>query len=60
MKQFAFMSRHVPSKEQHEIAATHDIELVHVGDRDGFNITPDEFVDYDGVIVVHSAAAIRL
>ena len=57
---FAFISRHEPTDEQHKLAALQGIKLDHVGDRDAFTINPHEFVDYDGVIVVHPAAALHL
>ena len=63
MKKFAFISRHTPTDEQADLAQTQDVELVHVGDADAFSIGPD-FVDahgaFDGVAVVHPAAALRL
>lgn len=50
-----------PTLEQHELAAAWGIELFPVGDRNAFYIDPAEFDGiYDGVIVVHPAAAIIL
>lgn len=37
LKKFAFISRHVPTPKQHELAKEKGIELVHVGDVDGFH-----------------------
>ena len=61
MRKFAFISRHVPTAEQIKIAAEHDIEIVHVGDMDGFNTSIDDFDTntYQGAIVVHAALALR-
>lgn len=60
MKKLAFISRHVPSAEQIAIAAQADVSLVHVGDRDAFSVSVTELEDFDGVVVVHPAAAMRL
>lgn len=59
-ERFAFVSRHIPTDSQVKLAAESGIELIHVGDRDGFSIDPAEFVsaDYRGVVVVHAQAAI--
>lgn len=65
---FAFISRHKPTAEQVELAAKQDIFLHHIGDTDAFtvsskwvdNVTPPDIGRFDGVIVVHPAAAIRL
>ena len=61
MEKFAFISRHQPTPSQIELASKMGIELVPVGDRDGFKISPDEFVegDFRGVVVVHAMAAMR-
>lgn len=68
MKYFAFISRHTPTSDQIALAAHRGIALVHVGDADAFALSPS-FVyemgnrhdrDFDGVIVVHPAAAMRL
>jgi hypothetical protein len=60
---FAFISRHLPTEGQITLAADQGIELVHVGDADAFSVAPS-FVDghgaFEGVIVVHPAAAMRL
>jgi hypothetical protein len=60
---FAFISRHVPTLSQHELAQAQGIDLVHVGDTDAFKVSPG-FVDdhgaFDGVVVVHPAAALNL
>lgn len=62
MKKFAFISRHTPTNDQINLAAEQNIEIVHVGDRDAFNVMPDDIdiIQFDGVIVVHPAAAMRL
>ena len=63
MKQFAFISRHTITTEQHKLAAEGDIKLVPIGDLNAFNVTAamiDAFGPFDGVIVVHPAAAMRL
>lgn len=57
---FAFISRHVPNQTQIDLAAQKGIELVHVGDRDAFSVSHDEFRSFDGVVVVHPAMALRL
>lgn len=59
MKNFAFVSRHQPTVGQLLIAAMGDVNLVPVGDRDAFSIDPAEFAQFDGVVVVHPAAAIK-
>ena len=41
MKKFAFISRHMPTDEQINLAAKKDVELIHVGDRDAFSVGPD-------------------
>ena len=60
---FAFISRHQPTPSQHELAAAQGITLVHIGDADAFTLD-EGFVhnqgNFDGVIVVHPAAALRL
>lgn len=63
MLKFAFLSRHVPTEQQIQIAAEQGIELIHIGDRDAFSVTVDdidEAGDFVGVVVVHPAAAMRL
>jgi hypothetical protein len=60
---FAFISRHAPTDGQKQMAADKGIELAHVGDADAFSIIPswiDEQGAFDGVVVVHPAAALRL
>ena len=60
---FAFISRHEPTPEQHMLAAEHGIILTPVGDADAFTVTPGWVYDkdrFEGVIVVHPAAALRL
>ena len=61
MKKFAFVSRHVPTDSQIKLAAEQSVELVHIGDRDAFSITDaDVGLEFEGVVVVHPAAALRL
>ena len=63
MKKFAFISRHTPTAEQVALAQELEIELVPVGDTDGFTVTPQWVVEqgkFDGVCVVHTAMALRL
>ena len=60
---FAFISRHTPTSEQIEIADKKGIELIPIGDRDAFTVTPGDISkagDFDGVVVVHPAAALSL
>ena len=61
MIEFIFISRHVPTPEQHALAAELGITLRHVGDRDAFAVTIDELNDLGGVgaIVVHPALALK-
>ena len=61
MKKFAFISRHTPTQEQHALAQAKGVELVTVGDRDAFSLhVYESFGDqYEGVVVVHPAAALR-
>lgn len=61
MKKFAFVSRHVPTHSQMEIARNKGIELVHVGDRDAWNTDWVQFEKdgYYGIIVVHPWSALR-
>ena len=59
MKRFAFVSRHMPTEGQIALSMKAGIQLVHVGDRDGFTLEADEFIKFDGVIVVHAQAALR-
>ena len=63
MKKFAFISRHTPTQEQTGLASSKGIELVPVGDLDAFSITDEQvrsFGHFQGVVVVHPAAALRL
>ncbi|MGI9212940.1 MAG: hypothetical protein ACR2HF_10750, partial [Methylococcaceae bacterium] len=56
MKNFAFISRHEPTTEQTGLSLLSGINLIPVGDRDGFNMEQDELdelAEYDGVIMVH-------
>ena len=63
MKKFAFISRHVPTTEQIDLAIAQEIELVSIGDLDGFTVTAEQVAKhgkFDGVAVVHAGAALRL
>lgn len=60
MRRFAFISRHVPTAEQHALAAAQQVELIHVGDADAFTCDIKQFSNYDGMVVVHPALALRL
>lgn len=63
MMKFAFISRHTPTSDQIRLAADQGIELISIGDFDAFNASPsqvDSFGAFEGVIVVHPAAALRL
>jgi hypothetical protein len=63
MKRFAFISRHTPTESQFALAQAQDIELFPIGDLDAFFVCPcsvDYYGDFDGVIVDHPAAALRL
>lgn len=57
---FAFISRHEPTNEQHVIANAAGVDLVHIGDLDAFTVTPEQVGAFEGVVVVHPAAALRL
>lgn len=63
MTPFAFISRHAPTQGQIDMAAGQGIELTHVGDHDAFSVDAG-FVHhhgpFEGVVVVHPAAALRL
>jgi hypothetical protein len=60
-KRFAFISRHVPTEDQIQLADQLRIELVHVGDEDAFSETAagDKDEEYEGVVVVNPAAALN-
>jgi hypothetical protein len=61
--QFAFISRHTPTPEQVALAAAQEIELIPIGDTDAFSVQPGfvyEAGPFEGVVVVHPAAAMRL
>ena len=60
LNRFAFISRHTPTREQMDLARTQSIELVCVGDADAFTVSPAQYSELDGVVVVHPAAALRL
>ena len=60
---FAFISRHTPTREQLKMATDMGIELVHVGDADGFSVAPSYIHGlgpFEGVVVVHPGAALNL
>lgn len=62
---FAFISRHTPTQGQIQLAADQRITLVQVGDRDAFTVNVTDLTGhddgpFDGVVVVHPAAAMRL
>lgn len=60
---FAFISRHQPTDSQHALAAEQGHTLTHIGDTDAFTVGAG-FVHhngpFEGVVVVHPAAALRL
>ena len=64
----AFISRHAPTEGQIALAAAQRIALHHIGDADAFTVSPSFVyeaadrlsVSFDGAIVVHPAAAMRL
>lgn len=61
--EFAFISRHEPTASQHALAADQGHTLVHVGDADAFTVGcgfVHEHGPFEGVVVVHPAAAMRL
>lgn len=67
MKNFAFISRHTPTQGQTDLANTHNINLIPVGDMDAFSVICSDLEQFepadgvfDGVFVVHPAAALRL
>lgn len=63
MTPFAFISRHQPTEGQHALAAAQGIELTHIGDADAFTVGAGFIHNagpFEGVIVVHPAAALRL
>lgn len=68
MQHFAVVSRHTPSTEQQLLAEEQGVTLTHIGDADAFTVTPDvveaaglaRHIAFDGVVVVHPAAALRL
>lgn len=68
MTPLAFISRHAPTPEQVALAAEQGFALHHVGDADAFAVG-NGFVHeaaarlditFEGVVVVHPAAALRL
>lgn len=62
---FAFISRHTPTTGQTQLASDKGITLVPIGDRDAFSVNVTDIMGhenglFDGVVVVHPAAAMRL
>ena len=60
---FAFITHHKPTARQIELAAEKDIELVPVGVTNNFTLDAemlDQLGGFDGVVVHHPAAALRL
>ncbi len=60
---FAFISRHPLTAEQVALATAQNITLSEIGDRDAFSVSPSEIDHagaFEGVVVVHPAAAMRL
>jgi len=58
MKRLAFISRHAPTQEQIELAATLGFEIIHVGDVDAFakdllKQVADKAEDCDAIAAVH-------
>lgn len=58
-KRFAFITRHEPTTEQGALAEENNIELISIGDHDAFTFNFNQLEGFDGVIVVHAAAALR-
>lgn len=64
----AFISRHTPAADQVALAKDQGFILYHVGDADAFTVTNGFVheqaarldVTFEGVVVVHPAAALRL
>jgi len=68
MMKFAFISRHAPTSEQVALASEQGFTLHSIGDTDAFTVG-NGFVHeaaarlditFEGVVVVHPAAALRL
>jgi hypothetical protein len=63
MRAFAFISRHSPTPGQVALAEEQGITLEPIGDMDAFSVTPEKVAAhgaFEGVVVVHPAAALRL
>lgn len=68
MAALAFISRHAPTAEQVALAEAQGFTLHHVGDADAFAVGNGFVheaaarldVSFEGVVVVHPAAALRL
>lgn len=66
MNVMVFVSRHVPSEKQIELAKEKGYSLIHIGDIDAFSITKEMIlkevsnIEVSAVCVVHAAAALRL
>lgn len=61
MNQYAFISRHAPTAEQHELARQLNAELILIGDKNAFDFTiadAEELAkNFAGVICVHPLIA---
>ena len=60
---FAFISRHAPTEGQIHLAQAMGHTLTYIGDADAFSVGPGFVHDhgpFEGVVVVHPAAAMRL
>jgi hypothetical protein len=63
MQNFAFITRHAPTADQARLAAEQGITLTPIGDANAFMVSPSfvhESGAFEGVVVVHPAAALRL
>jgi len=63
MTLFAFISRHAPTPGQIALAAEQGIALEPIGDLDAFTVQAGDIYahgPFEGVVVVHPAAALRL
>jgi hypothetical protein len=57
------MSRHDITEDQHRLASEQNVQLVKIDDLDAYSVFPEdvaEYGDFDGVVVVNPAAAMRL
>jgi len=63
MKNFAFISRHTPTAEQFRLCEEAGVNLLPIGDYDAFSVIKSNVLkngSFEGVVVVHPAAAMRL